>query len=163
MKRLTTIKPYSDSKLEWNEETKQYTLALNYCKELFDDNFRDDTVYAKRIKKNSRKIYNFISSHIFSRNRRVVEFLLQNTQEGRDFLLKILTEQMEADVESGYNDLSSNPGINVTSGQIIDRREFQKNQISVDAEQTFDSSDEFFGFRIGYQAQFPPIYFTLLR
>lgn len=160
MKTLHRIKPYPDNDLTWNEKTKQYELTLQYCKDNFDDNFRDDGVLQKRIIKNSRKIYRFIYYHVASFNKRVVDVVLNGTQEGRDFLKEILSVQMEADIETGFNDLSSTPAINLGNGKDIDRNELYRNQICVDAEQVFDTSDRWFGFRIGYQAPFPAIYFV---
>ena len=89
--------------------------------------------------------------------------VLQNTEEGREFLFDILTTQLEADLETGYNDLSSSPAINLANGQVMDRNELYRNQICVDAEQIFDDSDRYFGFRIGYQCVFPQIYFTFFK
>lgn len=163
MKTLTKIKPYSDSKLKWDEESKQYILTIEYFKDNFDDNFVDDGVLVKRLKKNSRKIYRFIRNRVNSRNLQLVENLLATTEQGRQFMLEILSTQMEADAETGFNDLSSTPAVNLSNGQVIDRNEFYKNQVSVDAEQVFDDSDSYFGFRIGYQAPFPPIFFTLFK
>lgn len=163
MKQLHKIQPYSDNDLTWNESTHQYELTLQYCKANFEDNFRDDGVLQKRIQKNSHKIYRFIKYRVYSRNRPIVNNVLNNTQEGREFIKEMLSAQMEADIETGFNDLSSTPAVNVANGQIIDRNELYRNQICVDAEQIFDSSDDYFGFRIGYQAAFPPIYFVLLK
>ena len=163
MKQLHKITPYSDEKLKWNEETQQYELTLEYCKNLFDDTFADDEVYKKRIKKNTRKIYRFITNRTYSRNRPVVKNVINKTQEGRDFILELLTTQMDADVQTGFNDLSEVPAVNVSNGQIIDRNELYRNQVSVDTEQIFDDSDAYFGFRIGYQAAFPPIYFVFFN
>ena len=163
MKTLHKQTPFSDNKLEWNAETEQYEVAFQYCKANFDDNFIDDETLKKRIKKNSRKIYRYISNHTYSANRPIVNKVLNYTEEGRQFLFDILTIQMEADVETGFNDLSSTPAINVANGQIIERNELYRNQICVDAEQVFDDSDKYFGFRIGYQCPFPQIYFTLFK
>jgi len=163
MKQLHKIKPYSNKDLKWNEKTKQYELTLAYCKDLFDDNYADDGVLQKRIEKNSRLIYRWIRYRVYSRNRQIVANVINYTQEGRDFIKEMLTVQMEADSETGYNDLSKTPAVNVSNGQIIDRNQLWLNQVCVDAEQVFDSSDDYFGFRIGYQASFPPIYFVYFR
>lgn len=163
MKTLHKIKPYSDSKLNWNEETQKYELTLQYCKREFDNNFADDEVLKKRIKENTRLIYRFIKYRVASFNRRVVDSVLTNTEEGRNFIFEMLSTQMSADVETGYNDLGKTPAINVANGQIIDRNQLWINQVTIETEQVFDSSDSYFGFRIGYQAPFPPIYFTFFK
>lgn len=163
MKQLHKIKPYSDDSLFWNEENEQYELTIQYVKDQFDDNYADDETLAKRIKKNSRKVYRFIKNHVNSHNRAVVNNLLKGTEEGRNFIKDILSAQIEADLQTGYNDLSETPAINVANGQIIPREELIRNQLCVDAEQVFDDSDIYFGFRIGYQGVFPAIYFLFFK
>ena len=163
MKQLHKIKPYSDNQLAWNENTQQYELTLEYCKDIFESNYVDDEVYQKRIRKNSRKIYRYIQNHVHSYNLPLVTRLINETEEGRAFMREILTTQMDADIETGFNDLSSTPAINLSNGQVIDRNELYRNQICVDAEQVFDDSHKYFGFRIGYQQPFPPIYFVFFK
>ena len=60
MNELHFIKPYPDQFLKWSEDTKRYELTLEYVKNELDIHFRDDDMTQKRIKQNSRKIYNFI-------------------------------------------------------------------------------------------------------
>ena len=163
MKTLTKIKPYSDNSLTWNSETNQYELTIQYVKDNFEESYVDDGVLQKRIHKNSRKVYRAIKYRVYSRNRVLVEKLINGTEQGREFIKEMLSAQMEADVGTGYNDLSETPAINLANGQIIDRNELYRNQLCVDAEQVFDSSDDYFGFRIGYQAAFPPYFFVFFR
>lgn len=151
--KLTKIQPYSDDKLIFNQD--KYELAFEYVKSLFEVNFKDDAELHRRIVKNSRKIYNFIFYRIHSANKVIVETLLNHTEQGRKFLLDVLTEQFDADNESGYNDLSSVAPINVSNGQVIDRNLLYQNQISVDAEQIIDRNAEYFGINIMYQAPLP--------
>lgn len=163
MKALTKIKPYSNEQLQWDEDSHKYYLTVEYCKNNFDITYSDDEVLKRRIKKNSRKVYGWIKYHVNGYNRPVVENVLNGTQEGRDFILEMLSIQMEADIETGFNDLSETPAVNVANGQIIDRNELWRNQICVDAEQLFDSSETYFGFRLGYQAKYPYAFFTYFR
>ena len=159
--KLNPRKPYDDPKMYFDEEEGRYVLTIECAKDLFPNNFRDDGVLLKRLKKNSRKIYNFIHYRGASVNREVVDFLLNRTEEGRKFLYAVLTEQMEADVETGYNDLSSSPAVNVSNGQVIDRELLAQNQISVDAEQIINDSASYFGVSIVLRTQFPWAYFAL--
>lgn len=163
MKRLNLIKPYDDEKLVWNESEGQYELTFEYCKSEFECNFRDDDTLKKRIKKNSRKVYRFIEYRVNQYNKPIVVGLLARTNEGRKFIFDILRTQFESDVETGYNDLSGTPAVNLANGQVIDRNELWKNQISVDAEQIFDNSSTYFGINLGYQGVFPPYFFILFR
>ena len=121
-----------------------------------ETHYADDNVLDKRIKKNSRKIYNYIKYHSYSGNSYFVDVLLNKTEEGRRFLKDILLEQMEADNETGFNDLSSQPAVNVANGNIIDRDELRRNQISVDTEQIIERNTDYFGFNICLMSRFPP-------
>jgi len=163
MNRLHIISPYNDKALILNKETGRYELTLAFVKANFDTTFQNDGVLQKRITKNSRKIYNYLFSHSYSYNNRVVSFCLDRTEEGRKFILDILSEQMEADLDSGFNNLSSTPAINVSNGQTIDRNELYRNQISVDTEQIIDRSTDYFGFNLMYQSLFPANYFLLVQ
>lgn len=156
MKKLNYIEPRTDSILKWNETTKRYELTLEFVKQEMDVNFADDGILEKRIKKNSRKIYNYIKYRSYSGNYQFLEKLLNHTEEGREFLRDVLLEQLEADNETGFNDLSSQPAINIGSGQEISRESLQANQISVDTEQIIDRNADYFGFNICVMTKFPP-------
>lgn len=163
MKTLHKIKPYSDEDLIWNEKTKQYELTLEYFKANYDENFVDDEETKKRLHENSKLVYRFIKIRTCSYNRRIVNNVINFTQEGREFIKEMLSTQMEADVDSGYNDLSKQPAINLANGRDIDRALLSANEVSVPTEEIWDSSDDYFGFRLGYQAPFPAIYFVMFK
>lgn len=163
MKKLHGITPYNDNKLVWNENTEQYELAFEFCKEEYPNNFKDDDTLKSRIKKNSRIVYRFITSRVNQYNRDIVNAVLRKTEEGRKFIFELLSTQFESDVDSGYNDLSMSPAINLANGQIIPREEISRNTVSVATEQAWDNSQAYFGINLGYQAQFPYYYFLYLR
>lgn len=155
--------PYDDENLKFNNDTGLYELTLAYVKSQFDDNFVNDGVLQKRISKNSRKIYNFINNHSHSGNLGVVRFCLNRTEEGRKFLLEILSEQMEADLESGFNDISNQPAINFASGQVIPREQLVLNQVSVDTEQLIYANGRYFGFNLISMALLPTTVFLAVQ
>lgn len=157
MKTLNFIKPKSDSVLNWNETTNQYELTPEFVKANFDVNYSDDATLEKRIKKNSRKIYNFIRYRAYSGNFTYIKILLNRTVEGREFLKNVLLEQLEADNETGFNDLSSQPAIDMASGRELSRDSLYENQISVDTEQLIEANSEYFGFNIMVRYSFPPM------
>lgn len=165
MKTLTYIQPSDTDYLKWNEKTKRYELSREFVKNEMNVNFADDGVLDNRIRKNSRKIYNYIKHNSYTANHPFIEKLLNNTKEGQEFLKDVLLEQLEADNETGFNDLSSQPAVNISSGQIIDRDELQRNQISVDTEQLIENNADYFGFNICIMTKFPPalILFLLRR
>lgn len=160
---INVIQPYTDNNLEWNEELGRYELTLAYFKAHFQNNFNDDQILLNRIKKNSRKVYNFIKYRGYSMNWKVTEFLLNRTEQGREFLLAVLSEQMEADNESAYNDLSSTPALNASNGQFIDRELLYANQVSVDTEQIIENSATYFGVSIVLRSLYPFYYGQLWR
>ena len=98
------IQPYSDGKMLYNEETKQYELQPAWVKANFGNPFNDDNTLSVRIKRNTRKVYNYIFSHGFSGNRRAIIAIINHTEEYRNYIFDALSNQMEADLASGYND-----------------------------------------------------------
>lgn len=162
MKNLTIIKPKDDDNLKFNPNTGRYELTLEYCKNNFDATFKNDQILQRRIKLNTQVVYTYINLHVASVNKGVVAFLLHRTQEGRDFLLELLSAQMYADIQTGYNDLLYQPAVNF-NGQDKDRNQIKTNALCVAAEQVFEESDNFFGIRIGYQGQFPTQLFIFVR
>ena len=163
MKELNVIsKPYDDDNLVFNETTGRYELTLQYLKNNFDSSYKNDGVAQRRIKLNSQVVYYYINLHTASFNKQVVNFLLNKTKEGRDFLLELLSAQIYADIQTGYNDLMFNPAVSFT-GQDKDRNEIRKNALCVAAEDVFNSSVDYFGFPIGYQGIFPAIFYVWAR
>ena len=162
MKNLTIINPYDDDNLIYNKESGRYELTPQYCKDNFETTFKDDNTLKRRIKRNSQVCYNFIRLHGALVNRPIINFFLNKTQEGRDFLLEILAAQMYADIETGYNDLMFQPAINF-NGQDKDRNAIRQNMLCVAAEEIYEASDDYFGIRISYQGQFPYQYFLYAK
>ena len=152
----------NDDKLTFKEDEEMYVLTREFYLNNFDMNFKNDKVLERRLVKNSRKVYNYIYTRSNSANRPVIDFILHKTQEGRDFLLKVLREQMEADSESGFNDLSMTPGINVMNGQVIEREKLVENQISVDTEQLIKNSAKFLGINLVYAGVYGTGIFALI-
>ena len=154
--KITVIqKPISDEVMKFNEMSGRYELTIEYVKDNFAITFQNDKVLKERIKKTTRKIYNVIYARSNTANKGVIDFMLHRTLQGRVFIHDLLFEQIEADLQSGYNDLSSMPAINYANGQIIPREEQIRNQISVDTEQILDRSEEYFGINIMYASVFP--------
>ena len=164
MKPLNFIQPYSDEVLEWNSKTKRYELTKEFVKQEFEINFRDDGILEKRLKLNSRKIYNYIKYFSYTGNSQIIDTLLSKTKEGREFLKDVLLEQFAADNDTGYNDLSKQPAVNLATGQVLDRNELIRNQICVDAQQIIERNADYFGFNICVMSRYSPdVYLYLTR
>ena len=163
MYKLTPIKPYDDDKLVFDKMTNQYRLTVEFCNAEFEDSFQDDETLKKRIRKNSRVVYKFIKTRVNQRNLNVVFHILHRTEEGRKFIFDLLSTQMESDVDSGYNDLTDNPAVNLAKSDILPREELLRNMVSVATEVVFDTSASYFGINLGYQAQFPGYIMLMAR
>lgn len=137
---------------EMTLENDMYILTPEFVKDQLDVHYKDDETLLKRIKANSRKIYNYIYSHAYSSNRPVIERLLNKTPEGYKYLKDALLTQMEADLETGINDLTKQPAINMSNFNTLDRNLLFINQITPDTEQILDNSKAYFnGINILYQ------------
>ena len=161
--KLTVINIYDDDKLVYNPSTARYELSIAYVRNEFGENFQDDAAMQKRITKNSRRVYNYIYTHGHHANKEVVTFLLDRTKEGRNFLFEALKSQMEADAETGFNDLVLNPSVDVANGQHLDRNAMRENLIAIETEELIDASGSYFGVSIVSQVQYPWIYFQIMR
>lgn len=156
--------PEGNDFLEWNTETDRYQLKLSYVKTLRDVMpYKSDRVAQQRIKQTSLRVYNYIFAHSNTANRQVVNFLLKRTENGRKFLKEVLTAQIEADMEYGYNDLMVRPVINAANGQEGDRDTFRLNAISLECEELINDSVGYFGFNICYLPVYPWSLFNLVR
>jgi len=151
--KITLKAPYDTPDMTF--DGKRYVLTLEYAKRTFPPNFKDDETLVLRLQANSRKVYDFIHYRGHSKNRKIVDCLINRTEEGRAFIQEVLTAQMEADIKTGYNDLTSSPAINMSNGQIMDREELFRNAISVDTEQILEGSAGIFGVDILSRAPFP--------
>lgn len=163
MKNLIIKSHYDDNKLIYDNDLEMYVLNFTYVKSNIDINFEDDGVVEKRIKLNSRKIYNHIYSNGNSQNREVVEFLLNNTEQGRKLIFQALLAQFEADNETGYNDLTKQPLIDLASGKNAERHLVKANEICIDAENIIDQSAGIIGINVVYAGVYPWYYFNMAR
>ena len=133
---MEKILPYSDEKMLYNENTNQYELQLAWVKNNFGNPFADDNVLEQRIKGNTRNVYNYIFSHSFSGNRKVIYAIINHTKEYREYIYDALFSQMESDLASGYNDQDKYVSKNK------DERDLQfLNQVSVSTESILKSSN----------------------
>lgn len=143
------IEPYSDEKMLYNEETKQYELKLAWVKANFGNPFNDDNTLTVRIKRNTRKVYNYIFSHGFSGNRKAIIAIINCTEEYRNYIFDALSSQMEADLASGYNDQD------LYVAKTLDERNMQLiNQVSAETETILKSSNGYGGLNLLYAAAF---------
>ena len=140
---MEKIQPYSDVKMLYNENTNQYELQLAWVKENFGNPFADDNVLEQRIKRNTRKVYDYIFSHGYSGNRKAITAIINHTEEYRKFIYDALFSQMESDLASGYNDQD------LYVAKTRDDRQLQQlNQVSVGTENILKSSNGYGGINL---------------
>ena len=163
MKPLKVIKPYSDDSLKYDETTERYYLTPEYVKGAFDFTFKNDQILDREIERNTDNIYDFIFSRVNTNNATTVKVLLNRTAEGRKFIMKLLSYQMEANMESGFNSTGKIPLVNASNGQILPREEVARNQVSVEVERLLYNSNTYLGINIFYQGTFPPYFLALYR
>lgn len=147
------LEPFTDNALEWDGQ--KYVLTRQYCKETFEITFTNDGVLDRRRRKNARVCYNIIKNRLATSNMELGLWLINNTAEGRKFIKDLMTEQMEADLLNGYNDLGSTSAINVANGQVIDRAEIERNMLGVNAEIILDNTANYFPFNIFVRYPYP--------
>lgn len=146
---MEKITPYSDEKMLYNETTNQYELTIAWVKSNFGNPFADDNVLEQRIKRNTRKVYNYIFSHGYSGNRKAIIAIITYTEEYRQYIYDALFSQMESDLASGYNDQD----LYVAKNK--DERELQQlNQVSVNTENILKSSNGYGGINLLYAGVF---------
>ena len=146
---MKKIEPYSDDKMLYNEQTKQYELQPDWVKAELGSPFADDAVLEQRIKRNTRKVYNYIFSRSYSGNRKAITAIINHTEEYRQFIYDALISQMESDIASGYNDQD------LYVAKSKDDRELQQiNQVSVSTENILKSSNGYGGINLLYASAF---------
>ena len=165
MKNLSIyLEPKNDEKLEWNANTGRYQLTMAYVKTLTDEiQIKNDSVLQRSIKQTSTRVYQWIIAHSNTANRQVIDFLLNHTEEGRKFLVEVLTAQMESELDWATNDLLVRPVVNVSNGYEGNRDLFMRNGISIECEQLIDDSVHYFGINLTYMQPLPWFYFNLVR
>ena len=146
---MKKIEPYSDEKMLYNETTKQYELQASFVKEQFGNVFKDDAILEQRIKRNTRKVYNYIFSRAYSGNRKTITAIINHTEEYRNFIFDALLSQMESDMASGYTDQD----LYVPKSK--DERELQQiNEVSVNTENILKSSNGYGGINLLFASAF---------
>ena len=146
---MEKITPFSDGKMLYNATTMQYELDMGFIKGEFGNLYADDNVLQVRIKRNTRKVYNYIFSHAYSGNRKIITAMINHTAEYRNFIFDALFSQMEADMASGFNDQD------LYVKDTHDQRQLQhENQVSVGTQNILESSAGYGGINLLYAGVF---------
>lgn len=108
-------------------------------------------------------VYSYIINHSNTANRQVITFLLNKTEEGREFLKTVLSCQMESEIEHAYSEITRMPIINMQTGQIGDREQYRMNKVSIATEDLIDDSVSYFGINLTCMVPFNPYLFEIVR
>jgi hypothetical protein len=161
MSNLHFIKePLSDSKLIYNEKTKRYELTINEVKENFTIPYNDDGILEQRIRKNSRVVYGYIYAMGNPLNRKIVDWLLHYTEEGREYLYDALISQIESDLASGFNSLAEQPRVNLKTGHIIPEEEMVLSMVSTPTRMILENSESYTNLNLLYRAKYDWLVFS---
>lgn len=167
MKNLEILKePYTDEKLEYNENTGRYQLTVSYMKSLREGEsvpYRNDEIAKRRLREISQTIYSYLITHSNTANRQVIYFLLNKTENGRRFLIDVLSTQLESDLEFATNDIGKIALVNSQTGQVGDRDVYRQNLISIATENIIDDSVGYFGVNLCCMMPFDYYWFDLVR
>lgn len=142
--------------MTFDSDVERYVLTLSHVKQELEIPFRDDGVTERRLKKNSRIVYQYIYSHSFSANSKIIKYLINNTASGKRFIYDLLFTQFEADCESGYNDIGIQPYIDAKSKQAIEHDKIEENMLSAQTLQIIESCSTYFnGLNIMCKCAYP--------
>ena len=138
MLNTNIIKPYDSPTMKYDPHKHRYILTTVALNEVGNTWKNDQAFIERRLRQISNVVYNYIFSHTHSSNISLVEFVLACTEEGRRAIEEMLTYQLEADVENGYNDISKILPINPANGQVIRHIDIKENAMCIEARNVFE-------------------------
>lgn len=140
------IEPYTDKDMEW--DGNRYVLTIAYIKDNFEVTYKDDGTLDKRRALNSKIVYKELKKRLNPNNVDYAMHVFNETAEGRRFILDVLSEQMQADLKNGYNDMGYMSPIDFAKGQAMDKNDIEKNLLCPSAEDIVDVSTDYFPFNV---------------
>ena len=158
MKLTIYSEPLNDNSMVFNTKTKKYELTIQEVKANFEIPFTDDGVLEARIKKNSRAVYGYIYAMGAPCNKRLVDYILHHTEEGRQYIYDALISQIEADLTSGFNSLIDQPRIDLKTGRVISEEDMVLSFVSVPTRQILENSEAYCHLNLLYRGLFPSYY-----
>ena len=82
--------------------------------------------------------------------------MINNTESGKRFIHDLLFTQFEADCESGYNDLGTQPYVDAKNKQSLKRDDVEEQMLSLNTLQIIDSCASYFnGLNIMCKCAYP--------
>lgn len=150
---MKCIEPYTDKDMEW--DGTRYVLTIAYIKDNFEITYKDDGTLDKRRKLNSKVVYRELKKRLNSNNVEYATKIFNETAEGRRFILDVLSEQMQADLKNGYNDMGHMSAMDFAKGQAMDKKDIEKNLLCASAEDVIDVNTDYFPFNVFTSFAYP--------
>lgn len=153
------ITPYDDETMVYDLEAHQYRLTLAYVKEKLGVDLpehvntapSDDPqkVAEHRLEEIADEIYSYIYDH--NSNSEMQEFYACKLESTRKIIRKAMLEQLTYELVSGA--ISKFSGINIKTGQIMERTKLKEAIIGFDAQKVLDRIVPELGVALTYQGQ----------
>ena len=153
------ITPYSDDKMIYDAEAHQYRLTIGYVKEKLGIDLpqhlntaaSDDPqkVAEFRLEQVANEIYSYIYAQ--NSNNEMQEFYACKLESTRNIIRKAMLEQLSYELVSGA--LSMFSGVNIKTGQVIERKKLQEAIIGFNAKKELDMIVPELGIALTYQGQ----------
>ena len=143
---MRKIEPHTDNDLEW--DGRRYVLTIAYIKDNFEVTYKDDGTLDARRKLNSKIVYKEMARRLNSNNVELAMKIFNETAEGRRFVKDVLSEQMQADLKNGYNDMGYMSPIDFAKGQAMDKKDIEANLLCPSAEGVIDDNPLYFPFNV---------------
>lgn len=153
------ITPYSDDKMIYDAEAHQYRLTLGYVKEKLGINLpehlntaqNDDPqkVAEYRLEQVANEVYSYIYAQ--NSNNEMQEFYASKLESTRKILMRAMLEQLSYELTSGAISMFS--GVNIKSGQVIERKKLQEAVIGFNTQKELDKIVPELGIALTYRGQ----------
>lgn len=157
---MNFITPYDDNTMIYDMDSHQYRLTIGYVRDELGVDLpsrlntaqSDDPqkVAEFRLKQVADEVYSYIYAH--SSNAMMQEFYAAKLESTREIIRKAMLEQLSYELVSGA--LSMFSGINVKTGQVIDRQKMKDAVIGFNAQKVLDRIVPELGVALTYQGKF---------
>ena len=158
-KQMRLITPYSDEEMIYDAEEHQYKLTLKYVKDKLGINLADhlntaasddpQVVAEYKLNQISNEVYSYIYAQ--NSNNEMQEFYAAKLEATRTIIKKAMLEQLSYELVSGS--LSMFSGVNIKTGQIMDKKKLSEAVIGFRTKQELDRFIPELGIALTYQGQ----------
>lgn len=129
--------------MEWNKTIHEWVLTIEEANDIGNVSsvFGSEDNAERELKSIARTIYNYIHSYGSVGNRVYVDWHIYTDASLKDVIYRASMAQLEAHLESGLNDLKKQVGVNIETGQVIDKKDLKDHSLCVEAEDILVNGD----------------------